>query len=304
MAEKDIEYLKSPDEKTKWESTKEFIWNPRTGQFCGRTGASWAKITIFYIVYYACLVAFWTVMLMVFYVTVDYHQPKWKLDSSRIGNSPGVGFRPSPPEENVDSTLIWFRHGSSKQWEYWVDSLNEFLEPYQGGQQHGEHLTTCSFEETRKPEEVCHFNLDLINNNCSSSRKFGYDVGRPCVLIKINRIYGWKPEPYDNNSLPDNMPEDVKKKYDPRNVYISCEGENPADRENIGPINYYPSQSIPNYYFPFNNQPGYLSPFVFVHFQDPTSGVLMNIECKAWAANIKHDRKERLGSVHFELLVD
>lgn len=35
-----------------------------------------------------------------------------------------------------------------------------------------------------------------------------------------------------------------------------------------------------------------------------TGGIIINIECKAWARNIIHDRKERIGSVHFELLID
>ena len=35
-----------------------------------------------------------------------------------------------------------------------------------------------------------------------------------------------------------------------------------------------------------------------------SGGVLLNIECKAWAKNIHHDRKERRGSVHLELMVD
>lgn len=30
----------------------------------------------------------------------------------------------------------------------------------------------------------------------------------------------------------------------------------------------------------------------------------MNVECKAWARNIIHDRINRLGSVHFEVLID
>lgn len=34
------------------------------------------------------------------------------------------------------------------------------------------------------------------------------------------------------------------------------------------------------------------------------AGVLINIECKAWAKNIKHDRQDRRGSVHFELMID
>ncbi|XP_023230731.1 sodium/potassium-transporting ATPase subunit beta-2-like [Centruroides sculpturatus] len=101
------------------------------------------------------------------------------------------------------------------------------------------------------------------------------------------------------------MPEHIRDGYDGRYVYISCQGENPADKENIGPLTYYPAKgTIPRYYFPFRNLEGYLSPFVFVHFEKPVPGVLINIECKAWAKNIRHDRMERMGSVHFELLVD
>lgn len=33
-------------------------------------------------------------------------------------------------------------------------------------------------------------------------------------------------------------------------------------------------------------------------------GIIINVECKAWARNIIHDRKERIGSVHYELLID
>lgn len=40
---------------------------------------------------------------------------------------------------------------------------------------------------------------------------------------------------------------------------------------------------------------------IFPHF---AAGVLINIECKAWAKNIFYDRYERRGSVHFELMVD
>lgn len=81
--------------------------------------------------------------------------------------------------------------------------------------------------------------------------------------------------------------------------------QNPADKENIGTVEYFPPDGgIEFKYFPFTNQPGYLSPFVFVHFQKPAYGVLINVECKAWAKNIKHDRMDREGSVHFELLID
>lgn len=119
-------------------------------------------------------------------------------------------------------------------------------------------------------------------------------------------------------------------------VWVSCEGENPADVENIGPINYAPKRGFPSYFFPYQNTKGYLSPLVAILFERPASkylwlagacrsvlealletpgaainsalwfpaGVLINIECKAWAANIHHDRAERRGSVHFEIMID
>ena len=54
-------------------------------------------------------------------------------------------------------------------------------------------------------------------------------------------------------------------------VWMSCEGENPADVENIGKINYYPRMGIPTYYFPYKNQKGYKSPIMFAHLENPKS---------------------------------
>lgn len=96
-------------------------------------------------------------------------------------------------------------------------------------------------------------------------------------------------------------------------TWITCEGENPADKENIGELRYYypgfTNQSglyggIPNFNFPFLNQDAYLAPFLFVKFVKPQPNVLIQVECKAWAKNIKPDRQARLGSVHFELMID
>lgn len=41
---------------------------------------------------------------------------------------PGLGFRPSPPVENVESTLIWYKGTALKQYQHWTNSLEKFLE--------------------------------------------------------------------------------------------------------------------------------------------------------------------------------
>lgn len=59
-------------------------------------------------------------------------------------------------------------------------------------------------------------------------------------------------------------------------IWVSCEGENPADQENIGPIDIIPPhQGFPGYYYPYENAEGYLSPLVAVHFRRPRSKYLL-----------------------------
>jgi len=76
------------------------------------------------------------------------------------------------------------------------------------------------------------------------------------------------------------MPEDLKQHikqveksdngiYKLDTVWVSCAGENPADVENMGPIQYLPRRGFPGYYFPFKNTQGYLSPLVAVFFERP-----------------------------------
>lgn len=54
-------------------------------------------------------------------------------------------------------------------------------------------------------------------------------------------------------------------------VWVSCEGENPADVENIGKVSYHPRPGFPGYFFPYENSVGYLSPLVAVRFERPKS---------------------------------
>lgn len=84
------------------------------------------------------------------------------------------------------------------------------------------------------------------------------------------------PEIYnDSKNLPSQMPEGLVHHITERGnvrpndtslVWVSCEGENPADRENIRAINYYPQMGFPSYYFPFTNVEGYIPPLVAVQF--------------------------------------
>ncbi|KAH6939320.1 hypothetical protein HPB50_016946 [Hyalomma asiaticum] len=264
MAGKEGEYYKGDKKEGGF---LRFLYNPDTKEVFGRTGLSWFKITVFYIIFYACLTAFWTIMLIVFYQTLDTIRPTWVLEGSAIGTIPAMRVL-TLLSSSTTCSILYFWAGTAGTWKYWVEDLQEFLKDYDRQEADGEHLRTCSFEQPIDPNEnkACRFALESIASNCSSAQQFGYEYGQPCVLLKLNR--------------------------------------NVADIESMGPLAYFPSNRIENYYFPYKNTPGYLSPFVFVQFLRPERGVLINMECKAWAKNIKHDRQDRIGSAHFELMVD
>lgn len=115
----------------------------------------------------------------------------------------------------------------------------------------------------------------------------------------FSQIYNWKPDVYNTTeNLPVKMPQYIKssiggEQLKPKDVisfcksnrfflwsmfqfslqknliWISCEGENPADIENLGGINYFPQRGFPDYYFPYVNVHGYLPPLVAVQFDHP-----------------------------------
>jgi len=94
----------------------------------------------------------------------------------------------------------------------------------------------------------------------------------------LNRIYGWKPDYFDDpNDLPEDMPDDLKThiaelpKDHRKQIWVTCHGESPADREILGDIKYFPTQGFPHYFYPYLNAHSYLSPLVAVKFTRPAS---------------------------------
>merc|ERR1712198_820953 len=63
-----------PKERHGWEAVKYLLYNPETGEVLTRTPKSWALITVFYLIYYSCLAAFWAAMMAVFLQTLPTTQ--------------------------------------------------------------------------------------------------------------------------------------------------------------------------------------------------------------------------------------
>lgn len=91
------------------------------------------KITVFYIIFYALLSAFFYACYQIFATTLerpeDGGSPKWRQDASLIGSNPGIGFRPMPDQDkNSESTLIWFNTKSKEDYTFWSDQLTKFVD--------------------------------------------------------------------------------------------------------------------------------------------------------------------------------
>ncbi|KAJ6649707.1 Sodium/potassium-transporting ATPase subunit beta-1 [Pseudolycoriella hygida] len=289
------------------------IYNPDKNYILGRTPRNWGSLLIFYTIFYTILAALFAICMQGLLASLSDEEPRWQLDKSLIGNNPGVGLRPIP--DNLDrGSLIWYDAKDKKQVDYWTGLLSQFLQPYTNRTLMvgaGKNQVQCDFDKGPGYGQVCAVNVDKLGP-CSESNGFNYNKSAPCIFLKLNKIYNWEPEYYDDiNNLPNEMPQDLKDEIKSlpvnqrKQVWVSCNGERSSDEESLRGMKYFPSRGFPGYYYPFKNAPGYLSPLIAVKIERPTLNRIINIECRAWAKNILYNGslRDRQGSIHFELMV-
>nr|XP_029709597.1 sodium/potassium-transporting ATPase subunit beta-1-like [Aedes albopictus] len=297
-------------EKLTW---KQFIYNEKTGKVFGRTRYSWGALVVFYSVYFVILFSLFAACMQGLFYTLSDQYPKYQLSDSLIGNNPGLGFRPMPGHVK-QGALVYYTASNQSQVEPWLTRIEEFLEPYRDPSQlpgEGKNQVICNSTGRPAPGKVCHVDLSQMGP-CSAENGYGYNKSTPCIFVKMNRIYGWVPEYYEIDELPENMPADLVDhikslpEKERKQVWVSCNGISPADREIIGPIAYYPTRGFPGYFFPYINTPGYLSPLLAVQFLRPGIKQSINLECRVWAKNLVYrgGLNFRMGSVSLVLLID
>lgn len=213
-------------------------------------------------------------------------------------NHPGLAMRPVP---DMQGELIRFVQGKPQSYKPFTDHVQTFLEQYENEAQVGENFIDC--DDGRREDsinKVCRFKVDKLGDFCTWQRDYGYDEGQPCVLFKLNKIYGWEADTHQESD----RPLELGDRFHPEHIGLTCQGEYAADRENIGNMTYAPSVGFPKFFYPYLNQEGYRSPLVMVRFNNPVNGVVINVICKALARNIVHDRNDQIGMIRFQLLVD
>lgn len=293
------------------EAFKYMLWNPDTGEVLTRTPLSWVKIIVFYIIYYSCLAAFWIACLQVFFLTIPEQEPRWLLSESIIGVNPGVGLRPKQTDKLIDSSIFIFDQSDVEtaptdddgEGNRNADAVKR-MENFMAKNSNTTNLVTPVFDTATL-------------ESCAES-PYGYmpvnGKVEPCLFLKLNKIYGWKPygvnlADLDSPTYAD-MTDELKTKIretegttgNATNVYMDCKGRYDADREALT-LTYFPeNQGLPMKYFPFAGG-NYQSPLVAVKISSTSIGQLLHIECRAWFHDVKHVTKDKEGLIQFEVQI-
>lgn len=276
-----------------------FLWNSEEKQVLGRGARSWGEIGVFYLIYYACLAGFFAATIAVFYQTLEEDVPALLGSSSLLKGNPGVGFRPKPDSdgEYVKSST------NQKKHKKYFDNTVKTLAPYNRSDFEAEDCSDVS-ESRPNAKLPCAVDFANLTSECNEDNAFGMKEDTPCILLKLNKVYGWSPDMWEKDDLQDSgIPEDAKSAYTPDHVLVHCKGRKDDDVQKLKDttIDYYPQQGWPVAFFPFKKQKGYLTPLLFAKFSNLPKGKTVKVECRAYAKNIKFDRTEKQGGVEFEL---
>ncbi|XP_034054118.1 sodium/potassium-transporting ATPase subunit beta-2b [Gymnodraco acuticeps] len=272
---------------------KEYVWNPRTREFLGRTASSWGLILLFYLVFYIFLAGMFCLTMYVMLQTLDDHKPKWQ---DRL-STPGMVIRPKGDEYYQ----ITYNTQKTESWDMYAQTLDKFLSPYNNTAQ-VEKNNVCkpdeyfqqedSGEVKNNPKRSCQFNRTILDE-CSgiTDRYYGYQEGKPCIIIKLNRVIGMLPG------------------KDGQAPFVTC-GAKKEDTEKIGELQYFPPNGTFNLmYYPYYGkkaQVNYSQPLVAVKFLNITTNEDVNIECRINANNIPtgSERDKWAGRVSFKLRIN
>ncbi|XP_051965181.1 sodium/potassium-transporting ATPase subunit beta-2-like isoform X2 [Xyrauchen texanus] len=275
--------------KSEW---KESIWNPSTREFCGRTASSWGLILLFYLAFYIFLAGLFSLTMYVMLQTLDDHKPTYQ---DRL-TTPGMMIRPRGEQLEISYTVEY-----TETWERYVQALNNFLSPYNDSVQVQKNydckpdqyfIQEDSGSLRNFPKRSCQFKRSILDE-CSGNtdRYYGYNMGQPCIIIKLNRVIGLLPS------------------QDRQAPFITC-GAKADDTDKLGQLEYFPPNGTFNLmYYPFYGkkaQVNYSQPLVAIKFLNITKNEDVNVECKISANNIPGgtERDKFAGRVSFKLRIN
>uniref|UniRef100_A0A1A8SLA0 Sodium/potassium-transporting ATPase subunit beta n=1 Tax=Nothobranchius rachovii TaxID=451742 RepID=A0A1A8SLA0_9TELE len=289
---------------------KKFLWNSETGELLGRTGGSWFKITLFYVVFYGLLAGIFVGTIQALLFTLSEYKPTWQ---DRVA-PPGLSHTPRTEKAEVS-----FKSKEFKTYLPYTEALKEFLSQYDEEKQRdqmkfedcglepAEYKNRGDLESDMGQRKACRFSRSLLGP-CSGidDRDFGFKEGKPCLIVKLNRIVNFRPRPPMSN---DTIPEEVQPKVQPNVIPLHCTHKKEEDAGKIGEIKYFGiGGGFPLQYYPYYGKrlhPHYLQPLVALQFTNLTMKTELRIECKVYGENIDYNEKDRYqGRFEIKIKVD
>lgn len=284
------------------------LYDSKKKQLLGRDGAGWGKLGIFYFFFYVGLAGFFCAMLAVFMVLTPRDRPRYVSESSRMQTrsnplTPGLGYRPQPdPGKNL---IFVDKNGDVSDSNPYIKNLNQYLEIY--------YPKNVEMKGSSQGEQSGPDKFDINQpGDCTSQNNYGFSQGKPCVLVKMNKIVDFEPIP--GASAEDKTEYESACQHNPDAIAVHCYGEYPADEDYIGDITYISENShttscgaFETKWFPYrgkyNRQDVYQAPYIWVQFNKPKPNYLINVICRVYGENIYFDKKAGRGLTRFQIYV-
>ncbi|XP_017553571.1 sodium/potassium-transporting ATPase subunit beta-1a [Pygocentrus nattereri] len=288
---------------------KGFLWNSEKKEFLGRTGGSWLKIFIFYVIFYGCLAGIFIGTIQAMMLTLSNYKPTYQ---DRVA-PPGLSHTPRSEKAEIS-----FSKQDDNSFDPYIRNLRELLEPYKDEKQTDiQKFEDCGatpegyrnrgeLESDIGIRKACRFSRTLLRS-CSGTddKSFGFKDGKPCLIVKLNRIVNFRPRPPASNA---SLPAAAQGYLQPNLIPIYCTNKREEDAGKIGEIKYYGlGNGFPLQYYPYYGKllhPQYLQPLVAIQFTNVTLNEELRIECKVYGENIDYSEKDRYqGRFDLKLLI-
>ncbi|XP_047432603.1 sodium/potassium-transporting ATPase subunit beta-1b [Mugil cephalus] len=277
---------------------KKFLWDSEKGELLGRTGSSWFKIFLFYVVFYGCLAGIFIGTIQAMLLTLSDYKPTWQ---DRVA-PPGLTHTP-----RSDKAEVTYNLNDMETYLPYTKALKDFLAKYNEddqkdqmkfedcGSEPGEYKNRGDLESDVGIRKACRFSRNLLGP-CSGLEDphFGFKDGKPCIVVKLNRIVNFRPRPPSSNET---IPEEAQPKVQPNVIPLYCTNKKEEDAGKIGEIKYHGiAGGFPLQYYPYYGKllhPQYLQPLVALQFANLTLNTELRIECKVFGDNINYSEKDR-----------
>ncbi|KAI5105113.1 protein ATP1B4 [Silurus meridionalis] len=274
----------------KIEALKTYLWNPDTKEFMGRSGKSWSLILFFYSALYIFLAAMFGGCMCCLMWSISPYAPTY---NDRV-MPPGLTM--FPHVDVAHGFEMKFNASDRSSWKKYARALEAQLKPYDDTVQKRRNIECKqdtyflqeSLEESAE-RKACQFKRSSLGPCSGMEQKdFGYADGKPCIILRMNRILGYLP----GQGTPVNVTCGVKK----------------GTPEVLGDVEFYPKNIFDLMYYPYYGKlrhVNYTSPLVAVRFVNPQLDTHLHVQCKLNGKGIINDSPTDrfLGSVSFNLQV-